>query len=578
MKKVALVALAAILASTSFVACDREGGEAVQSDKTQLYVTAFEGGYGTDWLKEIKTRFEAAYANVSFEEGKMGVQVMIKPERNLTHQNLVQDLDGSNQEIYFTEAVNYYDLQGRGLLYDISGAVTKPLNYDFKTETTVAGEETASIESKMRDVHKNYYKADDGKYYGIPFYEANYGIVYDIDLFEEEGLYFAAEGYGNKKGFVKSKDEPRSKGPDGKSPSADDGLPATYDEFFKLCDYMVGKGIVPITWTGAANYMNTVVEALHADYEGEEQMRINYTQNGLATNLVESINADGTVNTYKELITEENGYLTWTKQAGKYYGLTFAERLIANDKYYTKADVTSGSYEHIDAQTAFVLDKFIKGKSPIGMLIDGSWWHNEASEAFTSGVQNYGQQAGAANRKFGFMPLPKATPDKVGEEYTILETNSSICFVNGNLNPKKEKAVFEFLQFCHTNQSLSAFTTSTLTCKPYTYTMDPAEVAAMPYWGRELYRLHTEANFMASYSKTEVYKVNAGYFTEYFNAKMFHSIVTNAKGEEITVSVVPSAMLADKISAKEYFEGLSRYLTADRWQKEFLNFGTSSAQ
>ena len=541
-------------------------GEGVgDAPKTQLYVATFEGAYGTEWLQEIKTRFEEAYKDVSFEAGKRGVQVIITPGRNLTHQSVVQDLNGSSQEIYFTEAVNYYDLQSRGLLYDISGAVTKPLNYDFASQTTVAGEETVSVEGKMRDVHKNYYKADDGKYYGLPFYEANYGIVYDIDLFEEENLYFAAEGQGNAMGFVKNSTTPRSNGPDGKANTADDGLPATYDDFFKLCDYMVNLGITPITWTGVANYMNALMEALQADYEGEEQMRINYTQDGLATNLVASINDDGTVNTYEEMITAENGYLTWTKQAGKYYGLKFVERLIANDNYYTKRDVTSSIYEPIDAQTDFIVGKFIRGKSTIAMLIDGSWWHNEASSSFNTAEKMFGSFAAAENRRFGFMPLPKATADKVGEGYTILETNSSICFVNGNLNPAKEKAVFEFLQFCHTNQSLAEFTTSTLTCKPYTYTMTDAEIEAMPYWGQEMYRLHTEANFVANYSKSDVYKVNAGYFTEYWRAKMF---CTEAGGTEY--NIVPSAMFKG-VTAKEYFEGLSKYLTPDRWEKDFLN-------
>ena len=568
MKKIAVTLIAGVLAFSG-VACGGET-EQINEDQTQLFVTAFEGGYGVDWLKAVKTRFEAEYANVSFEEGKTGVQVIIKPERNLTQDSLVQNLDGSSQEIFFTEAVNYYDLQSRGLLYDISNAVTKPLNYDFKTQTTVADQESVSLESKMKSIHKEYYKADDGKYYGIPFYEANYGIVYDVDLFEEENLYFAAEGQGNALGFVKTSATPRSNGPDGKAGTADDGLPATYDDFFKLCDYMVNLGITPITWTGVANYMNTLVEALQADYEGEEQMRINYTQSGVAKNLVLDINDDGSVETYEQEINTQNGYLTWTRQAGKYYALKFAERLIGNDKYYVKKDVTSSGYDHLSAQGALVMDKFITNAKPTAMLIDGSWWHNEASSSFQSAVQSFGVAAGSADRKFSFMPLPKATADKVGEGYTILETNSSICFVNGNLNPKKEAAVFEFIQFCHTNKSLAEFTSQTLTCKPYTYTMTTEEVNAMPYWGQELYRLHNEANFMSPYSKTEVFKANAGAFTEYFNAKMFYTEVGDTE-----YNVVPSAMFKG-VSAKDYFEGLAKYLTADRWASEFLNFGSSA--
>jgi hypothetical protein len=242
---------------------------------------------------------------------------------------LVQNLAGSSQEVFFTEAVNYYDLKDRGLLYDISKAVTQPLNYEFVDGSTAEGEETVTVESKMRDVHKDYFKADDGKYYGIPFYEANYGIVYDVALFEKNNLYFAAAGQGDAKGFVKNASTPRSNGPDGKPSTSDDGLPATYDDFFKLCDQMVSKNITPINWGGKTpEYVNALAECLQIDYEGAENMRVAYTSSGTAEHLVKNINADGTVELYSEEITPETGYLPWTKQAGRYYALSFVERLL----------------------------------------------------------------------------------------------------------------------------------------------------------------------------------------------------------------------------------------------------------
>ena len=495
MKKIAMIGLASLLAFGS-VACSGGGGghKKIDATKTQLNVTTFEGGYGTAWLEAVKARFEAEYAETEFEPGKKGVQVWIKEDRNLTHELLVQNLEGSEQEVFFTEAVNYGDLQSRGLLYDISSAVTE----------NIAGEE-ASIEDKMRDAHKDYFKASDGKYYGIPFYEANYGIIYDIDLFEKELLYFAAEGKGDKDGFVKTEKTTRSNGPDGKSGTYDDGLPATYDDFFKLCDKMVKQGITPITWNGKnPQYVNALVEALQADYEGQESMFVNYSNSG-TVELVESINDDGTLNLYEEEITAENGYLTWTRQAGKYYGLKFVERLTANESYYVKKDVVSPSYEHLDAQNAFVTGKFI----------DGSWWHNESSNTFKAAAKKFGEQkAGAMARRFSFMPLPKATAEKVGETYNIVEVNRSICFVNGNLEAKKEKVVTEFVQFCHSNASLAEFTSLTYTCKPYEYTMTEAELNKIPYWGRELYRMHNEANFMTTYSSAPLYQLNENAYTE----------------------------------------------------------------
>ena len=544
------------------------GGNTGSKEKTTLNVTTFEGGYGSQWLEKVATRFEEQYANVSFEPGKIGVDVIVTPDRNLTHEMLVQNLAGSSQEVFFTEAVNYYDLKDRGLLYDISKAVTQPLNYEFVDGSTAEGEETVTVESKMRDVHKDYFKADDGKYYAIPFYEANYGIVYDVDLFEKYNLYFAAAGQGDAKGFVKNSSTPRSNGPDGKAGTSDDGLPATYDDFFKLCDQMVSKKVTPFTWGGKVpHYVNTLAEGLHVDYEGAEQMSINYTSSGTATNLVKNINADGSVELYSEEITPETGYLTWTKQAGRYYSLSFIERLLDNDKYYIKKDVSSPSFEHVDAQNQFVIGK-LTGK-PVGMLIDGSWWHNEAEPIFKAAAKRYGETvAGAKTRKFSFMPLPKATADKVGEPYTIQEANRSVCFVNGNLDASKEKVAFEFIQFCHTNKSLAEFTTTTLTCKPYTYTLTNDELNGMPFWGQELYRLHNEATFMTTYAKTPTYKANEGKFTEHWNAIMYKTLVTVDK-KTVEYEVLTRAMFAG-VSAKDYFVGLSTYLTPQRWETDFL--------
>ena len=53
--------------------CDRPeipGGEAIQHDKTQLYVSNFNGGVGTEWLYKVKKIYEELHAEDSYEEGK----------------------------------------------------------------------------------------------------------------------------------------------------------------------------------------------------------------------------------------------------------------------------------------------------------------------------------------------------------------------------------------------------------------------------------------------------------------------------------------------------------------------------
>ena len=564
MKKT-LVMLLALVSAFSAVGCGGRGGEAADKTKTQLYVATFDGGFGSSWMDAIEKRFEEKYANVSFEPGKVGVQIIAKPERELTNETLVNKLSGMDHEVFFSEAINYYELQSRGLLYDISEAVTKPINYDFVTGTVDNSDpETKSIQDKMTiGVHKDYFGAD-GQYYGLPFYEATYGIVYDIDLFEKNKLYFREDGTD----FIRKSTEKRSKGPDGEFGTSDDGLPATYEDFFKLCDYMVSMKITPITWNGVSPYINALVESLQADYEGEEQMRLNYTASGTATNIVTGFDGETPILGSEE-ITQDNGYVTWTKQAGKYYGLKFVEELTANTNYYDVGKVTSSGYMQTDAQNALIMDKFIQGKKPVGMLIDGSWWLNEAKSAFAAAEQRFGSEAGLADRKFGLMPLPKATEAQVGSGYSVMEVNSSICFVRGNVDKKKDALIKEFIQFCHTDESLREFTSITYTTKPFAYEMTDADMEAMPYWGKEMYRLHNEASYISSYSTSPIYKKNASKFTQIWEGTMFKSQIGSKSYTIVTNAMVPLGN-NKVVSAKDYFEGLAQGITADDWKNTFI--------
>ena len=87
----------------------------------------------------------------------------------------------------------------------------------------------------------------------------------------------------------------------------------------------------------------------------------------------------------------------------------------------------------------------------------------------------------------------------------------------------------------------------------------------MPYWGRELYKMHNEASFMSTYSSAPLYQLNENAYTEYWTAKMFHSNVGGT-----TYKVVTESMILNKVSAKDYFNGLSDYLTENRWKTEFM--------
>ena len=290
MKKIGLFIIM-LLTILTLAACniDRIGeDEDADLGKTQLYIGNFDGGYGDEWLDKVKLRFEEKYKDVSFEEGKKGVQVIIRNSKNFVGVTLQNEIQGLQQDVFFTESVYYYDFVNQGLLLDISDVVEQPLNYEFIDGVENTETETLSIEDKMRQGHIDFLKTPDEAYYGLPFYEANYALIYDVDLFEDELLYFAKDGLGNSFGFITDLEMERSAGPDGNPETIyDNGLPATYEDFFKLADYMVRKNIVPITWAGnVQNYVSSLLTSFWTDFEGREQMMLNYTFDGTAENIV----------------------------------------------------------------------------------------------------------------------------------------------------------------------------------------------------------------------------------------------------------------------------------------------------
>ena len=307
-KKLISATLAAA-AVFSFTACgnnNNDGGK-VDAEKTQIWIRSYTAGYGDEWLTAIEDSFEKKYADVSFEDGKTGVQVHHDGEMfdNIT----VAQMEQSKYDIFFLQNDSYYALvnEGEGL-EDITSTVTD-VNVDGKT-----------VLSKLTEQQKDFFgiKDDSGvaHYYGLPHYNGTSGIIYDKDLFDKKDYYIADD---QSEGFlIATKNQKKSAGPDGEYKTDDDGLPATYDEFFALMDEIAVDDI-PLSWAGSpyyAYYVGHLFDALVADYEGREKMTYNYTFTG-TENLVKVnaegepvLNADGTPVLEEVAITKNTGYET----------------------------------------------------------------------------------------------------------------------------------------------------------------------------------------------------------------------------------------------------------------------------
>ncbi len=560
-----VLAFSTCLAGFSLYGCSRDGsGETIDPSRTQLYVAVFNGGYGSEWLQNAKVRFEEEFKDKSYESGKKGAQIIITPylDRSICSTSLYNNMDLNPNEMFFTESIPYQEFVTGGKFLDITEAVTTPL--------TEFGEEK-SIEDKMFPYHIENFKTG-GKYYALPYYEAFHGIIYDVDMFEDELFYFALDKNNGNGGFIFDLEDERSYGPDGRTGvidgvdySADDGLPATYEEFYQLCDRMKEQGIAPITWSGGyPSEVTKTISALHADYEGAEQMMLNLTFDGTATDLVDTVDENGNITLQEPVeITAENGYML-QRQAGKYYALDFFDTIIEREYY---ADLTfNTSQSNTGAQEEYLYSRFSSSKTPIAMLVDGTYWENEASGIFTDMVNGgYGQAAAKENRRFALMPYPKATQEKLDEQTSpvFMDINYSTSLVSSRIEEYKIPLAYDLLRFLHTDEELCEYTVATNTPKPFQYDLGEEYLDRMTYYGRSLYEMHSTGNIIYPSSNSPVFYRNFSNLTPEFRPWV-STIGTSSYNVPIT------GLRASGVDAKAYFDGLMNARGETYWRNNIL--------
>ena len=485
MKKSKFIRVCAILVTTCIAACfccscmgnddSSHTGVGIEEEinhaKTQLYVSNFNGGYGEKWLKDVKKRFEEENSEKVYEEGKKGVQVLIDNAK-VTGKSMIDQMKNSRNQVFFNESVNYYSYATQGLVLDLTDMIQTPL--------TEYGE-TKSIYDKMTEEQKQYLSID-GKYYMVPHYEGYNGITVNVDLLDSRRLFLGKDGQFR---YRLSETDKLSLGPDNKAGTYDDGLPATYDEFYGLCRELKKRGIAPLTWSGEYQfYVKNLVTAMAADDNGKDETVLGFSFNGESQNLIklDTLRTDGTYQTEMKKIENANGY-DILRQEGYYNALKFLETIIRNE-WYSDTSFTGGQ-EQTDTQNDFLLSTYESTIQEIAMIVEGCWWENEATDTFNqmSGYPN----AGKMERRFRFIPFPKSSPEKVGQGQTLLEDLSAYGFINAKIDPKYKDLAIEFLRYCNTDRSLVDFHTTVNVPKALQYTMTEENLAKCSYFGRSLY-------------------------------------------------------------------------------------------
>lgn len=554
-----------------------EKTEKIDTSKTQLYVFNYDGGFGSNWLASVKKDFEEKYADSSFEEGKKGVQIMIHNEKTKMV-NMADRILDNKEEVYFTEAAYYFTLlYQEKALGDITQAVTADLSgFGDASGTT--------IESKLTEEQQDYFGVTetDGKkhYYGLPHYNTFFGLTYNVDLFEDNGYFY-------KKGADIETDAPddcfvsphssqkRSAGPDGKEGTDDDGLPATYDEFFFLCDYIAAASQIPLVWSGAdyMTYLNGFTSALAANGDGLTQTMLgyNFDENTPATTLGTIVNGNFVKDAAPTTVTGATGYET-ARSAGKYYALDFVHRMTeksGSSNKYAHELAFNGGYSHLNAQSDFLWAGNDGGVTkPIAMLMDGNWWENEAEATFKIMSDAKGDDFKKENRNFSYMPMPHPTKEAYAEAVdknnnadpdddvrtTFWDTMYSMCFMKKNVAEWKIPLAQEFIMFCHSDRSLVDYTISTGTTKAFNYTVSEDDIKDLSPYSKSMLRARQAGDVAYPFSSHSVYVNNQSYFASNRSAM---SRVGNTDYQ-----YPAEAFYENNVSAADYFSGMYKYQSA----------------
>lgn len=534
---------------------DSSGNEALDTKKTQLYVRNYQGGFGNKWLYNGKNKLEAKYADTELEPGKKGVQVLITDVKETPQ---ISNIQNDVYEVYFVEKVNYLYLQKQNVVEDITSIVTGSNPYDNK-----------SIESKLTEEQKKFYGIEENgqtKYYALPHYFASMGIVYDMDLFKERNYYFKA-GYEKETDiqnmFIIDSGDKKSNGPDGKQGTPDDGLPATYADFWNLCQYIKEDGNTPLNWGGTNAtqfYVSALMVQLMANYQGKEEFMRNFTFDG-DMNLVK-LDANGNVvmnagvpetETVTMNYADNEGYEVFRSEA-YYYALEFIKKLMGTvGTYSLEKNVNNSSYDAFAAQRDYIASRGYNGQGRQAMLIDGAWWDSEATSYFTAA----GYKKSDCN--YGWMPLPAATEEMVGkQENTMVNTINSLCFVKKGLNDVKKQLAFDFVQLMNSDESLVDFTVQTNAYKDFNYDMG-SKVSTLSPFGQQLYK---------AWSSDELINPNDN------NSQYYNTIYTTDSSRRYAISssdqFAPIKFLSDKnMTAANYLAKTYDYIRKNNslWNK-----------
>ena len=531
MKKKLCVVVAGVLGLTTLLGgCgnpDNPNQVIIDPNKTQVYVSVFNGGFGLDWINEAVERFNAKHEKA---------QIIVNSNKDVYQSQIVPAIEAgiSPSDIFITAQSQCNDLGIKGYLEDLSGIWATDVDGNGKT-----------VEQKMRnvDLYKKVYQTSGG-IWGLPHSDAMQGFVYDHSIFVDKGWL-----------ITESDGVTLTKGKDGVEGTYDDGQPTNIAEWDLMLQRMVSDGVYPFLWTGmyATNYLTSLYEALLAQYDGIENHTVSFTYDGVY------MHADGT----QETITPETGYKTIKTPAKKVVMDFMYKYLVENANYYHPS-AKYNSVSHTDAQGLFVLGyKNTTANPQSGMLYDGVWWENEARATFTSLEKRGETDYKFGTRDYRYMLLPNLEGQRGGNgDGTGSVIGVSECgtiFVKKQTEVEKREYAFEFVEYLVSDEVSRLFTTYAGGLRPYEYELTDDDKANMSKFAKNAYEVYSDKENVTMLRLQPLSYLNEMNYMTTQTVDRWGSTFGGRSYRHCYTALMNG-------TAEEYYAGMDAYASEDYWK------------
>ena len=201
-KKLIILPLVTLASALTISGCklfkkDAERGE------NELYITVYDGGYGTQWIDQVAKDYEA----------KTGVKVVWTADQSILDR-MDSELENPESDIYMSHDIRWQEYAEAGQIEKLDDL------YEMEVEGT-----GKKFKERLCQGAEEVSKLEDGHYYKVCYTQGAGGLIYNKTMFEANGW----------------------------------SVPTTYAELKSLCQTIADANlmtpdlekIVPIAWSGA---------------------------------------------------------------------------------------------------------------------------------------------------------------------------------------------------------------------------------------------------------------------------------------------------------------------------------------